>query len=174
MTPARQEAATRPSRESQRPKPASDPLQDAGDALLRTALEACRQHERVAHLLHRGCPDDELREAAAVCDLTDNHLAARTKAYEAVAAGGKGKTPDEFWRAANTLWHASREYARRHGSCDALTTRLSKHSSDKLSELALEYELEASALLALRQAIVAYRRFQPEAEWHGPERRLQA
>jgi len=172
MSPAKQASVAHAPRDAKRPKPASDPLQDAGDSLLRAALEGCRQHERVAHLLERGCADEELREAAALCDLSDCHLAARTKAYEALAAGGRGKTPDEFWRAANTLWHASREYARRHGSCDKLTTRLSKHSSDKLGELALEYELEASALLALRQAIAVYRRLQPEAEWPGPERRL--
>ncbi|MFI5245082.1 MAG: hypothetical protein ACHQQR_07655, partial [Gemmatimonadales bacterium] len=75
-----------------------------------------------------------------------------------------GKTPDDFWRAANTLWHASREYARRHRSCDSLTMKRSKHSSDKLGEITLEYELEASALLALRQAIAAYRKLQPGVE----------
>ena len=45
-----------------------------------------------------------------------------------------------------------------------MTTKLSKHSSDELGALALEYELDASALLALRQAIAAYRKLQPDAE----------
>lgn len=173
MTPPRQEAVEREPRDARKPRPASDPLQDSGDALLRAAREACRQHERVSHLLELGSGEEELQEAAVVCDLADSHLANRTRAYEAVAADGKGKTHDDFWRAANTLWHASKEYARRHGSCDACTTRLSKHSSDKLGELTLEYELEASALLALRQAIAAYRKFRPEAEWKGAERRFQ-
>jgi hypothetical protein len=164
MTPANQEPAARASRESRKPRAASDPLQDCGDAQLRAALEACRHHERVARLLERGSADDELHDAAALCDLADHHLAARTKAYEACAAKGRGKTPDDFWRAANTLWHASREYARRHRSCDSLTMKRSKHSSDKLGEITLEYELEASALLALRQAIAAYRKLQPDAE----------
>src|SRR3989304_5285985 len=150
MTPARQPSTVRAPRDT--PPPAF-PLHVAGAALLPAALEACRQHERVAPLIEKGCAEAELREAAAVCELSDHHLAARTKDYEAVAAVGKGTTPDDVWRAANTLWHSSREYARRHRSCDALMTKLRKqlnaHSSDKFSEITLEYELEASALLAL-------------------------
>jgi hypothetical protein len=171
MTPAKHEPAAHAQRDTGKPRPASDPLQDSADALLRGALEACRQHERVAGLLGRGCAEDELRAAASVCELADRHLDARTKGYEAVAANGKGKTPDDFWRAANTLWHSSREYARRHRSCDALTTKLGTHSSGKLGghssgklgELTLDYELEASALLALSQAIAAYRKLRPDA-----------
>ncbi len=164
MTPAKQEQAARAPRDPRKPRGATDPLNDCGDALLRAALEACHHHKRVAHLLERGSADDELHDAAAICDLADHHLAARTKAYESCAADGRGKTPDAVWRAANTLWHASREYARRHHSCDSLTMKASKHSSDKLGEITLEYELEASALLALRQAIAAYRKLQPDAE----------
>jgi hypothetical protein len=164
MTLAKQEPAAREPRDPRKPRAATDPLKDSGDALLRAALEACRHHERVSHLLEKGSADDELHDAAAMCDLSDRHLAARTKAYESVAASGRGKTPDDFWRAANTLWHASREYARRHRSCDSLTMKRSKHSSDKLGEITLEYELEASALLALRQAIAAYRKLQPGVE----------
>ena len=166
MTPANQPQAPRATRDSRKPRAATDPLQDAGDALLRSALEACRQHERLAQLLHLSTGDDELRDTAAVCELSDKHLAARTKEYEKVATAGKGKgkTPDDFWRAANTLWHSSCEYARRHRSCDALTTKMTRHSSEQLGELTLEYELEASSLLALRQAIAAYRTAQPNAE----------
>jgi hypothetical protein len=164
MTPAKQESAAHAQRDSGKPRAASDPLKDCGDALLRGALEACRHHERVARLIEKGSTDEELHDAAAICDLADHHLAARTREYETCAAGGRGKTSDDFWRAANTLWHASCEYARRHGSCDALTMKLSKHSSEKLGALALEFELEASALLALRQSIAAYKRLQPDAE----------
>jgi hypothetical protein len=154
-------ATTRALREE---KPAPPSVEGTADALLRASLEACRQHERVGRLIDKGSGDDELRASAALCELADGHLAARTAAYEAVAAAGKGTTSDDFWRAANTLWHASREYARRHHSCDSVSTKLSKHSSDKLGELAMEYELEASSLLALRQAIAAYRKLRPEAE----------
>jgi hypothetical protein len=145
-------------------KPSAPSVEGTADALLRAALEACRPHERVGRLLDKGSADDELRGSAALCELADRQLAERTATYEAVAAGGKGTASDDFWRAANTLWHASREYARRHHSCDSLSTTLSKHSSDKLGELAMEYELEASSLLALRQAIAAYRKVRPKAE----------
>ncbi|MFI5311179.1 MAG: hypothetical protein ACHQQ3_08110 [Gemmatimonadales bacterium] len=163
MNPAKQQPATRVPRDTSKPQPASDPLRDSGDALLRAAVESCHQHERVADLLAMGCGDDELRDGMAICDLADRQLASRTKGYEAVAVDGKGKSPDDGWRAANTLWHASREYARRHRSCDKVTTTMNKHSSEKLGELTLEYELEASALLALRQAIAAYRKVRPKA-----------
>ena len=105
MSPAKKQPVAPAPRDNRKPRAATDPLRDSGDALLRAALEACRHHERVGQLLDMGCLDDELREAAAMCELTDRHLAARTRGYEAVAASGKGKTPDDFWRAANTLWH---------------------------------------------------------------------
>jgi hypothetical protein len=143
---------------------ASSPLADAADALFRSAVEACRQHERVARCSGRGCADDELKEMAELCDLGHRHLAARTVAWEAAAAGGQGKTDDAFWHAANALWHASREYARRHHSCDALSTKITRRSTDALGALTLEYELEASALLALSHAVSGYRKVRSGAE----------
>ena len=62
---------------------------------------------------------------AELCELGHRHLAARTDAWEKAAAEGQGKRDDAFWHATNTLWHASREYSRRHHSCDALTTKVS-------------------------------------------------
>ncbi len=140
------------------------PLTDAADALFRAAIEACRQHERVARCSGRGCTDDELKEMAELCELGHRHLAARTTAWEAAAAGGQGKSEDAFWHSANTLWHASREYARRHHSCDALNTKVSRRSTDALGALTLEYELEASALLALSHAVAGYRKLRTDAE----------
>ena len=40
----------------------------------------------------------------------------------------------------------------------------------KLAALGVEYELEASALLALQHAVDAYRKIRPEADWHGTGR----
>jgi hypothetical protein len=139
-------------------------LADAADALFRSAIEACRQHERIARCSARGCSDDELREMAEWCALGLRHLAARTEAWGKAAADGQGKSDDAFWHAANALWHASREYARRHYSCDALTTKTTRHSTDALGALTLEYELEASALLALRQAVAEYRKLRSDVE----------
>lgn len=140
------------------------PLTDAADALFRAAIEACRQHERVARCSGRGCSDDELKEMAELCELGHRQLAARTAAWEQAAAGGQGDSDGAFWHSANTLWHASREYARRHHSCDTLNTKVSRRSTDALGALTLEYELEASALLALSHAVAGYRKLRTDAE----------
>ncbi|MFI5243764.1 MAG: hypothetical protein ACHQQR_00945 [Gemmatimonadales bacterium] len=140
------------------------PLTDAADALFRSAIEACHQHERIARCSARDCSDDELKEMAELCGIGHRHLAARTEAWTKAAAEGRGKNDDAFWHAANALWHASREYARRHGSCDALTTKTARHPTDAFGALTLEYELEASALLALRQAVAEYRKSRGDAE----------
>lgn len=157
MTPASQKKST-PSRVRRDTPPPGDPLNHAADAMLRSAAEACRQHERMAALQEQGCDDTELHDAAAACAMSHAQLADRTMAYEEAAAAGKGTVDDARWHAANGLWHASREYARRHHACDALSTKMSKHSQEKLGELTLEYELAASALLGLRQAIEGYRK----------------
>ena len=70
---------------------------------------------------------------------------------------------EPWWHKANSLWHASREYAQHRAACDALSRTLSaKHSPDRLREMQFEYELAASALLALRHAAEAYRKTRPE------------
>jgi hypothetical protein len=141
-----------------------DPLAEAADALFRSAIEACRQHERVARCSDRGCADEELTEMAELCDLGHRHLAARTAAWETAAAGGRGKSDDAFWHAANALWHASREYERRHHSCDAMSHKVTRRATDALGALTMEYELEASALLALSHAVSGYRKVRSGAE----------
>ncbi len=144
--------------------PPANPLTDVADALFRSAIEACRQHERVARCSGRGCTEDELKEMAELCEIGHRHLAARTVAWEKAAGEGQVNRDDPYWHAANTLWHASREYARRHNSCDALTTKVSRRSTDALGALTLEYELEASALLALNHAVSGYRKLRNNAE----------
>ena len=139
------------------------PLDAASDALLRSAIEAVRQHERVAKLNERSAHHTELTEATELCELCHRHLHERAELYEASAAVGKSGHDDAFWHATNTMWHAARDYARRHAECDASSAKLAKHSSEKLGELTLEYELEASALLGLRHAIAAYKKLRPDA-----------
>jgi len=112
----------------------------------------------------RGCSEDEIKELAEVCAMGHKHLAARTAAWEQAAAEGQGKNDEAFWHASNTLWHASREYARRHHSCDALHAKLSRRSNDAFGALTLEYELEASALLALSHAVSGYRKLRSDVE----------
>ena len=62
----------------------------------------------------------------------------------------------KWFHAANTLWHASREYVRRSAGTNHASRLAGKHSKDKLQELAMEYELERSALMALKQAVDGY------------------
>ena len=162
MTPAKTSAAR-----DIAPLAVADTWLSAADALYRAADEASRQHERVARLIDKHCAEDELQDAAKVCDLCFGQLTARIAGYEATASSGKGKgTADEtVWHAANTLWHSSREYARRHHSCNTVHAKIGRHTSEKLGELAMEYELEASALLALRHALAGVRKARPEADY---------
>lgn len=139
-------------------------LLSSADALLRAAVEACRQHEHVARLLDKHCADTELSDAVELCEVSAQHLGKRVAEYEASAASGKSACDETVWHTANTLWHASREYHRRRLSGDAASAKLGKHTPDTMGELHLEYELAASSVLALRQAIAAYRKLRPDAE----------
>jgi hypothetical protein len=133
------------------------------DALYRAAVECCRQHDRAAKLSGSAAePELEHKHLDALCAMCDGSLAELSKAYEAAAAHVHVDGDAEWWHKANALWHASREYARRHAGCDALSRRIAtKHSADQLAAVQMEYELEASALLALRHAAEAYRKTRP-------------
>jgi hypothetical protein len=134
------------------------------DALYRAAIECCRQHDRSAKLFNTSEPELEHKHADALCAMCDGSLIELSTAYESASAHVHPPAKEEgWWHKANALWHASREYARRHAGCDALSKRLSaKHSPDQLAAMQMEYELEASALLALRHAADAYRKTRPE------------
>jgi hypothetical protein len=133
------------------------------DALFRAAIECCRQHDRAARLHNTSEPELEHKHADALCAMCDGSLSEMSQAY-ADAAGDVHPEHDEaWWHKANSLWHASREYARRHAGCDALSRKVSaKHNPEQLASMQMEYELEASALLALRHAADAYRKTRPE------------
>ena len=134
------------------------------DALFRTAHECCRQHDRFARVVRLSAVAAEQRAASDLCALCDETLASAVTAYEQCTAREHPDGDDgAWWHKSNSLWHASREYLRRHAGCDRLSRRLAEHSSAKLGELQMEYELEASALLALQQATEAYRKVRPEA-----------
>ena len=135
------------------------------DALFRCAVECCRQHERRAQLMQRGALSTELRAAQALVDACDESLAELVGCYE--RAAGRGHPPKEnaCWRAANGLWMASREYARRQRTSARAARGIAdtgEHST-RLTELAMDYDLEASALLALKQATESYRVTRPQA-----------
>lgn len=144
------------------PKRANALLEQA-DALYRAASECHRQHTRYARLVDRGASDDEQRSALEMAYLCDDALGTAMLGYENAAAKG-GRLEEEWWHKGNRLWHASREYIRRHASCDGMAERLGRQSPNRLAELTLAFDLEASALLALRMAADSYRSVRPEAD----------
>jgi hypothetical protein len=155
---------SKPAAQAEAPR---DPLvlvRTRADALYRAALECCRQHDRAAKLhKHDGEPELEHRHVDALCAMCDGSLSEMAEAYEAAAGDVHPERDEAWWHKANSLWHASREYERHHAGCDAMSRKLSaKHDSEQLRSMQLEYELEASALLALRHAADAYRKTRPE------------
>jgi hypothetical protein len=135
------------------------------DALFRCAVECCRQHERRAKLMERGALGAELRAAQALVEACDDSLAQLAGCYE--RAAGRAHPPKEngCWRAANGLWMASREYARRQRTSARATKSIcdtGEHST-RLAELAVDFDLEASALLQLKHATESYKKTRPQA-----------
>ena len=154
------------------PAPAADSGRDPNaafyqraDALYRCAVECCRQHERLARLVK---DDDampaEQRAAQSLVRLADEALIDLAAAYEKTACKTHPDGDAACWHAANGLWMASREYARRQRTSQLAGRGLgdgASHSSDRLGELTLDYDLEASALLLLKQATETYRKARP-------------
>lgn len=146
------------------PKDPLSQLRTRADALYRAAIECCRQHDRAAKV-HKedGEPELEHKHVDALCAMCDGSLNEMSEAYEAAAAHVHPDGEPAWWHRANGMWHASREYGRRHAGCDAMSRKISgRHSPDQLRAMQLEYELEASALLALRHAAEAYAKSRPE------------
>jgi hypothetical protein len=142
----------------------TDDSRGRADRLFRAATECIRQRERYARLVESGAHDTEQEAALRVACLCDRVLHDAVKLYEQAAATSQETRHDDWWHKANSLWHASREYERRHADCDKRSQKLGSHSADKLGELAMQYDLEASALLALRLAVANYRSACPDAE----------
>lgn len=132
------------------------------DALYRCATETCRQHERLSKLVHIGACTPEQRAAGAMIEICYETLGELAAAYERATQKAHPDKDDPCWHAANGLWLASREYARRR-STTARAGRAMAEQRDqaRLTELALDYDLEASALLLLKQATEAYRKARP-------------
>ncbi len=141
------------------------------DRLFRAASECVRQRERYASLVASGVSEEEQRGALSVACLCDEILVSTIRSFEALPTNGVSKD-EEWYRRAIALWHASREYQRRHGECDRKTRKISSQTPAELGELALEYDLEASALLALQHAVAAYRKAAPDAHLEAPSSRV--
>ena len=132
--------------------------------MFRAAAECCHQHDRASRIHAKASLEAEIDTAQRACEECDGALRERLEFYESTASAIVPRGDDEgWWHCANALWLASREYLRRHGDCDSSTKDLKEHGRARLNALHTEYELEASALLALRQAAEAYRRMRPSA-----------
>ncbi len=140
------------------------------DALYRCAIECCRQHERVADLDRVGALAPERRAAQALAALCDTALDELAASYERAATRARpvpgDVAGDACWHAANGLWHAARELTRRYRTSARASKGIGERgdrSSARLAELALDYDLEASALLLLKQGVETYRKARPGA-----------
>lgn len=142
------------------------------DRMYRAALECVRQRQRYAKLVDCAVQEEEQRGALQIACICDDVLVSSVKAYEEIAASVSTHREEEWWHKANSLWHASREYNRRHEDCDSHSKTFSNHSPARLAELTVEYDLEASALLALHHAVTAYRKVVPDAEVDGHAARV--
>ena len=132
------------------------------DALARTATETCRQHERLARLMELGVQQSEIEAAYAMVDTIDLALAESVKEFEKVC--GKQAVTDQadLRQAANAMWLSAREYLRRHSIAEKASRQISQRDADTLGDLQMEYELEASAMLGLKQNTTTYQKLRPE------------
>lgn len=159
MAPSRSGAAKKLPDE---PITADGPLA-AADALGRTSAETCRQHERLARLMELGVSQSELAAAYAMVDTIDLALAECVKDFEKCCAKSPVSDDAELKQKANTLWLAARDYLRRHSIAEKASRQLTQHDAETLGVIKFEFELEASAMLALRQATAAMARIRPQA-----------
>jgi hypothetical protein len=138
-----------------------DRVARAADALTRTASECIRLRQRYACLVERGAGELEQRGAQRLVCVGDELLGQAIEAYDRAAGGDREHLQDEWWHRANALWLACREYLRRHEGCDAAARDVNGHDSDAFSRLTLDFDLEASALLFLQQAVEGVRAARP-------------
>ncbi len=133
------------------------------DALGRTATETCRQHERRSRLVALGVTPLELGSSQPLVDTCDLALAECVREVDKVLAKTPASDDAEVKQAANRLFLSARDYLRRHSIAEKATRQLQQHDVEKFGDLHSEYELEASAMLALRQAATAYGKLRADA-----------
>lgn len=145
---------------------ASEPLGPVAcaDALGRTAHETCRQHERLARLNNLRVQQEELVAAHALVDTCDLALAESVASFERTCGKGPISDDSSVQSKATALWMAAREYLRRHSIAEKASRQLTQHDVEKLTDLQMEYEFMASALLSLKQATIAYAAIRPDGK----------
>jgi hypothetical protein len=140
-----------------------DLLRAKADGLFRTAQECIRQQDRCAHIGSLNSDRTERRLAAGAAKHAIDALASMLENYEKSSTVKPEGADEVWWRKANAVWMAAREFARRHSGTDAASKDLTAPDAGRFGELAVDFELEASALLALRQATDSYRHVRPDA-----------
>ena len=100
--------------------------------------------------------------AQAMVDNIDLALAECVRDFEKTCATATISDDAGVRQAANAMWLAAREYLRRHSIAEKASRQLTQHDVEKLGDLQLEYELEASALLGLKHAMSTYQKLRPE------------
>jgi hypothetical protein len=133
-------------------------LRVQADALYRAACECSHQQERAARLGAEPAVAAERKLSRQMCSLAATALGEMALAYERAAARFQPDKAEAWWRKANILWLAAREFQVHHEGCEEMSRQLDSHDAGMLGELHLEFELAASALLAMRQAAEGYRK----------------
>lgn len=156
----RKQPAARPAPTNKKSKPSfAESPRGTADRMFRAAMECIRQRERYARLVASGAHDTEQQSAMRVAIVCDEILDEAASAYEKLAAETT-HGDDEWRRQANALWHAAREYRRRPASNNLAPGG----KSGSLQKLAMEYDLEASALLALKLSLGGFKQICPDCE----------
>jgi hypothetical protein len=138
---------------------------DVADAMYRAACECCHQHERLSRIIAKSTVEDELDAVQQQCSQCTETLSGLVASYEEAAASLHPTGGDtDWWHRANALWQASREYLRRSSCCDTSSRELKQHDRERLGALHADYELEASAVLALHHSAEAYKQSRPAAQ----------
>lgn len=143
--------------------PRTNAVVEQADVLYRAAAECCRQHQKYARLVGKGVQQQEQKSALEMAYMYDDLLGTAMQGYEKITCNAPARPDDDWWHRSNMLWHASREYIRRHANGDSVALG-EGHSRGELAEMTMEFDLEASALLALKMALDSYRAVRPEAE----------
>ena len=106
---------------------------------------------------------DELEAAHGMVDTIDLALAESVKNFERVAATIPVTDQADLRQAANALWLSAREYLRRHSIAEKASRQIAQRDEHTLEDLQMDYELEASAMLGLKQSSQAFQKLRPDS-----------
>ncbi len=132
-------------------------LRDIADTLHRAASDSCTEHRRYAKLVEGDASDSEQKTARAAVRSSDEILDEVVDLYEIACLEESGHGDDAWWHKANLVWRGAREYLRHQAASKRLLRGENGHSKNEFMALRIGHELEASALLRLRQAIESYK-----------------